>query len=99
MERLWGEFLPVPCVALQVLVGGETRQRGGHEIDVAYTPGHASHHVCYFDRPASRSLATQPASDAASAIVMPPTPPPDVDLETWRTSEEASCAGIRTRCS
>src|SRR5207302_6225672 len=43
MDRLWGEMLPVPEGNLRVLSGGE-RVIGG-EFEVAYTPGHASHHV------------------------------------------------------
>ena len=53
------------------------------------SPGHASHHVCYFDG------TTLFAGDAAgvriqpSRAVLPPTPPPDVDVEAWyRTLEE-----------
>jgi len=45
MDRLWGEMLPVPEGNLRVLTGGE-RVVGG-AFEVAYTPGHASHHVCY----------------------------------------------------
>ncbi len=44
MERLWGEMLPVPEENLRVLTGGET-VLGRYEV--AYTPGHASHHVCF----------------------------------------------------
>ena len=45
MERLWGEVLPVPEERVTVLAGGE---RLG-DLEVAYTPGHASHHVSYWD--------------------------------------------------
>ena len=45
MERLWGEMIPVPEGNLNVLAGGE-RLLGG-SFEVAYTPGHASHHVSY----------------------------------------------------
>ena len=54
------------------------------------SPGHASHHVCYLDRD-----GTLYAGDAAgvriqpSEFVLPPTPPPEVDLEAWeRTLDE-----------
>src|SRR5687768_4201478 len=43
MDRLWGEVVPVPQDSLRVLRGGETVEG----LRVAYTPGHASHHVCY----------------------------------------------------
>ena len=51
MDRLWGEFLPVPRERLRELQGGETILAGGRTLQVAYTPGHASHHVSYFEPP------------------------------------------------
>ena len=47
MGRLWGECRPVSADRLVVLVGGERIEAGGRTLDVAYTPGHASHHVSY----------------------------------------------------
>jgi len=90
MERLWGEFLPVPAGRVKALKGGERIIVCGRELSVAYTPGHASHHVSYFD-PASRIAFvgdTAGIRRGASHYVMPPTPPPDIDLELWRVSEE-----------
>jgi glyoxylase-like metal-dependent hydrolase (beta-lactamase superfamily II) len=90
MDRLWGDFLPVPAGRIKVLQGQERIAAGGRELQVAYTPGHASHHVSYFD-PSSRVAFV---GDAAGIrrhdlpYIMPPTPPPDIDLEAWRTSEE-----------
>lgn len=90
MERLWGEFLPVPAGRVKILEGGERITAGGRELDVAYTPGHASHHVSYFD-PSSRVAFvgdTAGIRRGAGTCVMPPTPPPDIDLEAWRTSAD-----------
>jgi glyoxylase-like metal-dependent hydrolase (beta-lactamase superfamily II) len=90
MQRLWGEFLPVPASNLRPLKGGEIITSVGHDLTVAYTPGHASHHVSYFD-PASRIAFVGDAAGirrGAGNYVMPPTPPPDIDLEAWRGSEE-----------
>ena len=89
MERLWGEFLAVPPKNLRPVTGGETVAAGGRELEIAYTPGHASHHVSYFD-PASRVAFvgdTAGIRRGAGTYVMPPTPPPDIDLEAWRESE------------
>ena len=89
MERLWGDFLPVPSDRLRVLKGGERVTAGGRELDVAYTPGHASHHVSYFDASSRVAFVGDTAGirRGDGAYIMPPTPPPDVDLEAWRTSE------------
>ena len=45
MERLWGDFVPVPAARVRILKGGEHIVAGGRDLEVAYTPGHASHHV------------------------------------------------------
>jgi glyoxylase-like metal-dependent hydrolase (beta-lactamase superfamily II) len=89
MGPLWGEFLPVPPERLRVLKGGETIVAGGRELQVAYTPGHASHHVSYFDRASAVAFVGDTAGirRVGGSYVMPPTPPPDVDLEAWRESE------------
>ena len=56
-------------------------------LDCFPTPGHASHHVSYLDRD-----GTLYAGDAAGVriqpgrYVMPPTPPPEVDLEAWQAT-------------
>jgi len=50
MDRLWGEFLPVPEKNVHVLAGGERLTVGDRQLEVAYTPGHASHHVSFLDR-------------------------------------------------
>jgi glyoxylase-like metal-dependent hydrolase (beta-lactamase superfamily II) len=89
MARLWGEFLPVPPGNIRVLHGGETISVAGREVDVAYTPGHASHHVSYFDRASRVAFVGDTAGiRRQSPYVMPPTPPPDIDLELWRESED-----------
>jgi glyoxylase-like metal-dependent hydrolase (beta-lactamase superfamily II) len=89
MDRLWGEFLHVPADRLRVLKGGEHISAGGRAIDVAYTPGHASHHVSYFEPSSGIAFVgdTGGIRRGTGAYVMPVTPPPDVDLEGWRESE------------
>ena len=88
MDRLWGEFRPVPAEAIVTLAGGERIAAGDRELDVAYTPGHASHHVSYFSRDAGIALVGDTAGIRlrAGAYVHPPTPPPDVDLDAWAAS-------------
>ena len=77
-DRLWGELAPVPGENIHV-VGDETLG-----LATFPSPGHASHHVCYLDRD-----GTLYAGDAAgvrirpSEFVLPPTPPPEVDLDAW----------------
>lgn len=88
MDRLWGEVLPVPATALTVLRGGERITVGGRVLDVAYTPGHASHHVSYFSPDTGVAFVGDTAGVrlAPREYILPPTPPPDVDLDAWDRS-------------
>jgi glyoxylase-like metal-dependent hydrolase (beta-lactamase superfamily II) len=87
---LWGEIVPVPEENVHS-VG--SRVVG---LDCFPSPGHASHHVCYLG-----ADGTLYAGDAAGvrisphAFVLPPTPPPDLDVEGWH----ATVAEIRRRDS
>jgi glyoxylase-like metal-dependent hydrolase (beta-lactamase superfamily II) len=90
MDRLWGDFLPVPANRVRILKGEERITAGGRELEVAYTPGHASHHVTYFD-PSSRVAFVGDTAGIRGQdrdYIMPPTPPPDIDLDAWRVSED-----------
>ncbi len=83
MERLWGEVLPVPAERVRVLSGGESLG----PFRVAYTPGHASHHVSYLHEPSGRAFTGDVAGvRIGEGPVLAPTPPPDIDLPAWRSS-------------
>ena len=88
LHKLYGEFVPVPAENLRVLKGGEKLSIGSRDLNVLYTPGHASHHVSYID--GTRGIAfvgdTAGIRIAGRPFVMPVTPPPDIDLETWQVS-------------
>jgi glyoxylase-like metal-dependent hydrolase (beta-lactamase superfamily II) len=88
MDRLWGEMRPVPAANLDILGGGERLSAGGRDLEVAYTPGHASHHVSYFSADTGIAFVGDTAGVRLQngRFIMPPTPPPDIDLEAWRDS-------------
>ena len=88
MDRLWGEVLPVPQANLRVLKGGERITFGERDLEVAYTPGHARHHVSYFDRASSIAFVGDVAGIRVgpTPYVFPPTPPPDIDIRAWKAS-------------
>jgi glyoxylase-like metal-dependent hydrolase (beta-lactamase superfamily II) len=90
MERLWGEMRPVPADRVRVLSGGERVVAGGRELEVAYTPGHASHHVSFFDASAGIAFVGDVAGirRGNGNYILPPAPPPDIDLEAWRASAD-----------
>ncbi len=85
MDRLWGDVLPVPESQLRIVRGGETIEDG---FEVAYTPGHASHHVSYLNLNEGTAFVGDVAGVRIppSTLTIPPTPPPDIDLEAWHRS-------------
>ncbi len=89
MDRLWGEVLPVPADRLRTLRGGERITAAGRSIEVAFTPGHASHHVSYFEPSSGIAFVGDTAGirRGTGSYVMPASPPPDIDIEVWRVSE------------
>jgi glyoxylase-like metal-dependent hydrolase (beta-lactamase superfamily II) len=90
LTYLWGEILPVPEENVRVLRGGEDV----HGMRVAYTPGHASHHVCYLHEESGTAFCGDVAACRIppSNLVVPPTPPPDIDIEAWEDSLDAVAA-------
>jgi len=83
-DSLFGEIVPIPEANIHAV--GD-RILG---LECFPTPGHASHHVSYLDVD-----GTLYAGDAAGVriapgrFVLPPCPPPELDLEAWeRTIEE-----------
>ncbi len=88
MDAMWGEFLPVPEENVEVLTGGEELSAGGRSLEVAYTPGHASHHVSFFDSGTGIAYVGDTAGIrvANEPVTLPVTPPPDIDLEAWEES-------------
>lgn len=88
MGELWGEFLAVPPGNVRALAGGEVLEVAGRRLEVAYTPGHASHHVSYLDTSSGTAFVGDTAGIriADQPFVLPVTPPPDIDLEIWETS-------------
>ncbi len=89
MDELWGETRPVPEDRLVALKGeGEEIEAAGGVLTAHDTPGHAYHHLAFYE-PESGALF---AGDVAGirlpgqSYVRPPTPPPEVDVEAWNRS-------------
>ncbi|MBI3943172.1 MAG: MBL fold metallo-hydrolase [Chloroflexi bacterium] len=88
MDRLWGEILPVPQDHVTALHGGEILQLGKRKVRVYDTPGHAMHHVSYFDEISQAVFVgdTTGVCLPGTGYVRPATPPPDIDLQGWQSS-------------
>ena len=88
MDELWGDVAPVAAERVTALRGEERLALGERSIEVAYTPGHAWHHVSYFDPEHGAAFVGDTAGlyGPRFPIVLPVTPPPDFDLEAWLAS-------------
>jgi glyoxylase-like metal-dependent hydrolase (beta-lactamase superfamily II) len=79
-DRFWKELVPIPEANIRLADGDAV----GWEAFP--TPGHAKHHVSYFRDGVLLGgdvcgVRIQPAT-----YVLPPTPPPDIDVEAWHAS-------------
>ena len=90
MEPLWGAVLPVPERQIVALEGDETIRPGGRVLEVAYTPGHAVHHVSFFDPDTGMAFVGDTAGMqiTGTRCVLPAAPPPDIQVEAWHESLE-----------
>jgi glyoxylase-like metal-dependent hydrolase (beta-lactamase superfamily II) len=88
LQTLYGECTPVPEGNLLQLQGGERIRIGGTELEVFYTPGHASHHVTYWERASRTAFVGDTAGIRVQgdAFLLPATPPPDINVEIWNQS-------------
>jgi glyoxylase-like metal-dependent hydrolase (beta-lactamase superfamily II) len=83
LQELFGPVEPVPAGRIRALDDGDRVRLGGREIEVLYTPGHASHHVALVDSLTGSVFA----GDALGIhlpdvrVLRPATPPPDIDIE------------------
>ena len=87
MDTLWGQVLPVPASQVTALAGGERLSFAGRSLAVEYTPGHAKHHVSYFDEHSGTAYVGDTGGiRVIGDYLIAPTPPPDIDIEAWQRS-------------
>ncbi len=85
MEALWGRLEPIAPERLRVVADGEVLRIGRLRFEALHTPGHASHHIAYLT---DGLVFTGDVAGVriAGGPVVPPCPPPDIDLEAWHDS-------------
>lgn len=85
MEQLWGNVRPVAPERIRVYTGGETLRLNGHTLRAFDAPGHAKHHLVWFDEANGAAFVGDNTGVRLPGVRMtrPATPPPDVDLEAW----------------
>ena len=82
MDRLWGEMTPVPERTSAFSRGASacsarSRLRTRRDTPPTTSPTYTT---------APRSSATPAACESPPSLVVPPTPPPDIDVEAWHES-------------
>jgi glyoxylase-like metal-dependent hydrolase (beta-lactamase superfamily II) len=90
-DPLWGTILPVPAPRIEALHGGERFPLLGGDLEVIATPGHAKHHLAFFDT-RLRGVFTGDGAGVRlerSPHLRPAVPPPDLDLDLLFGSLEA----------
>lgn len=85
MDRLWGKMFPIDLENLVGVEDGDEITLGDTTIKVWYTPGHAVHHNAYQleDVIFTGDVAGVKINHGP---VVPPCPPPDIDLKLWKES-------------
>ncbi len=85
MEYLWGTIEGISEASLRTVEHGEKFQIGDIEIVGWHTPGHAVHHIVW---QIGDSLLCGDVAGVriGNGIVVPPCPPPDINIEDWQQS-------------
>ncbi len=85
METLWGHMGSVPENQVRVLQDGDTVSIGEVSIKAIETPGHAGHHHA-FQIGDALIAGDVTGVRIGRGPVLPPCPPPDINLEVWSDS-------------
>lgn len=91
MDTLWGKMAGIPKAQLKTMAHEECLQIGGETFRALHTPGHAKHHLAW------QWGSTIFCGDVAGVKidqgpVVPPCPPPDINIEDWHQSIETVLA-------
>jgi len=86
MEKLWGEFLPVPQSQLKIPKDAEPIIIGGLEFIPLNTPGHAEHHYSYLFEDLVFCGDVGGVRIPGYSYLRVPMPPPELHLERWHAS-------------
>ncbi|HEX9081479.1 MAG TPA: MBL fold metallo-hydrolase [Holophagaceae bacterium] len=87
MDRLWGRLEAIPEDRIVPVADGEAVKVGDATFEALHTPGHANHHITWR---LEDGLFTGDVGGIrmGQGPVIPPFPPPDIDLEAWLHSLE-----------
>ncbi len=85
METLWGEMRPISANKIQSVRHKENVKIGKLKFKALHTPGHANHHIAWQIEKIAFS-GDVGGVKIGNGPVYPPCPPPDINVEAWRSS-------------
>lgn len=82
MSKLWGDMKGIPAAKIYTPAHGEKIVIGTLTFTAWHTPGHAVHHIAW---QLGKNVFTGDVAGVkiGDGIVVPPCPPPDIDVEKW----------------
>lgn len=85
MDRLWGPMNAIDSASLISVEDGQIIPVGDTQMISWHTPGHAKHHIAW---QLNNSLFTGDVAGVriGKGPVVPPCPPPDINIEDWKAS-------------
>lgn len=85
MDELWGQMKPIPADQLIQVADAQVFKIGELSIKSLHTPGHAKHHIAW---QVEDVIFTGDVAGVKieKGPVVPPCPPPDINLEDWKNS-------------
>jgi len=86
MDRLWGNMDVIPQDQLHAIEDGDAVEIGGHTFIAHHTPGHAVHHIAWQNENILFTGDVAGVKIGEDSMVVPPCPPPDINIEDWQTS-------------
>ncbi len=85
MEYLWGRMEGIPSQQLKTVAHEEILTIGDVTLKALHTPGHAVHHIAW---KIGNEIITGDVGGVKinDGVVVPPCPPPDINVEDWQNS-------------
>ena len=83
MDRLWGDMQPIAAMQLRAVADKEEIRIGNVNFTARHTPGHAVHHIAWQMGSVVFTGDVAGVKIGDDGPVVPPCPPPDINIEDW----------------